>query len=139
MYKTDIGNPDIIGTTSSGKRVHWLVTAEVGAPNFEMRYVEIAPGAGPSKTARHPHEHEVYVVSGRGLLTGTHRGGSYQAELRAGDAVFIPGGEEHQWLTPFGQSLAMICVVPKGAESELKPEAVRNAGASAAGPDGAAP
>ena len=37
-------------------------------------------------------------------------------------AVFIPGDEEHQFINasetePFG----VICVVPKGAEAELKP------------------
>ncbi len=125
MYKSDIRNPDIVGVTPSGKRIHWLVTSEAGAPSFEMRYVEIPPDARPSRTASHPHEHEVYVVSGHGLLTGKHNSRDYQTELRAGDAIFIPGNEEHQWLTPFGEALAMICVVPKGAESESKPEAVR--------------
>ncbi len=128
MHKSDINNHDIVGVTPSGKRIHWLLTAENGAPGFEMRYVEIPPGARPSKTARHPHEHEVYVVSGHGLLTGNQDGRDYETELRPGDAVFIPGNEVHQWLTPFGESLGMICVVPRGAESESKPEAVRRAG-----------
>ncbi len=127
VYKSNIGDPGIVGVTPSGKKIAWLVTAEIGAPGFEMRYVEIPPGARPSKTTHHPHEHEVYVVSGHGLLTGKHGGQDYQTELRPGDAVFVPGNEEHQWLTPFGENLAMICVVPRGAESESKPEAVRRA------------
>ena len=124
MYKSDIGNHDLVSVTPSGKKVHWLVTSEIGAPNFEMRYIEIAPNAKPSKTTTHSHEHEVYVVSGHGLLTGKHGGQGYQTELRAGDAIFIPGNEEHQWLTPFDEGLAMICVVPRGAESESKPVAL---------------
>jgi quercetin dioxygenase-like cupin family protein len=127
VYKSDISNPDIVGVTPSGKKIHWLITSEIGAPGFEMRYVEIPPDAKPSKTTSHSHEHEVYVVSGHGLLTGKRKGRDYQTELRAGQAIFIPGNEEHQWLTPFGEGLAMICVVPKGAESESKPEAVRKA------------
>jgi quercetin dioxygenase-like cupin family protein len=125
MYKSDIANRDVISVSPSGKKIHWLLTSEIGAPNFEMRYVEIPPDAKPSMTASHAHEHEVYVVSGHGLLAGKHNGRDYQTQLSAGDAVFIPGNEEHQWLTPFGESLVMICVVPKGAESEIKPEAVR--------------
>jgi quercetin dioxygenase-like cupin family protein len=125
MYKSDISNRDIISVSPSGKKIHWLLTSEIDAPNFEMRYIEIPPDAKRSKTASHPHEHEVYVVSGHGLLTGKHEGRDYQTELHPGDAIFVSGNEEHQWLTPFGEGLAMICVVPKGAESEIKPEAVR--------------
>lgn len=125
MYKSDISNRDLVGVTPSGKKIHWLVSSEIGASNFELRYVEIPPGAKPSKTVSHPHEHEVYVVSGHGLLTGRSEGRDYRTELRPGDAIFIPGNEEHQWFTPFGEALAMICVVPRGAESESKPDAVR--------------
>ena len=57
MHKADIRDPSLIRTTPSGKRIHWLVSSEIGAPSFEMRYVEIAPGARPSATTRHPHEH----------------------------------------------------------------------------------
>ena len=125
MHKSDIVNRDITSVSPSGKKIHWLLTSEIGAPNFEMRYIEIPPNAKPSRTPNHPHEHEVYIVSGRGLLTGKQGGRDYQTELRPGDAIFIPGNEEHQWLTPFGEGLAMICIVPKGAESEIKPDAVR--------------
>lgn len=122
MYKTNLENQKIIGTTSSGKKIHWLLTSENGAPNFEMRYIDIPPDAEPSKTTHHAHEHEVFVVSGRGVLTGKHEGKPYETELNPGDAVYIPGNEEHQWLTPYGEGLGIICIVPKGAESEYKPE-----------------
>lgn len=125
MYKSDIRNRDIVGVTPSGKKIHWLIPSEAGAPNFEMRYIEIPRDAKPSKTAVHSHEHEVYVVSGHGLMTGKHNGRDYQTELRPGDAIFVPGNEDHQWLTPFGEELAIICVIPRGTESESKPEAVR--------------
>jgi quercetin dioxygenase-like cupin family protein len=116
MYMTDLNN-DIMCTTKSGNKIYWMLTAEKGAPNFELRYVEIPPG-GQSSYGSHPHEHEVFVVKGLGKIKGQYP----ERELIPGTAVFVPGDEEHQWINgsdtePFG----FICVVPKGAEGESKP------------------
>jgi len=110
-------NDQIMCRTSSGNKIYWMITSEMGAPGFELRYIEIPPG-GKSSYGQHPHEHEVFVVSGEGRITGVFP----ETHLRPGMAVFVPGGEEHQWLNhsstePFG----FICVVPKGAEAESKP------------------
>jgi quercetin dioxygenase-like cupin family protein len=121
MYMTDLSNDNILFQTRSGKKLYWLIPAEVGAPNFELRYVEIPPNIPLSKESKHPHEHEVFVVKGRGILRGEHNGKPYEVELKPGQAIFIPGNEEHQWLTPHGESLGIICVVPKGAEATAKP------------------
>jgi quercetin dioxygenase-like cupin family protein len=117
MYVTDVNDPDAVCVTKSGNRIHWMLTSEIGAPNFELRYVEIPPG-GRSSHGSHPHEHEVFVVKGKGLV----RGPDGESPLSPGMAVFVPGHEVHQWINgsdeePFG----FICVVPKGAESESKP------------------
>ncbi len=116
MYVTD-ANEDILCVTKSGNRIYWMLTSEVGTPNFELRYIEIPPG-GRSSHGSHPHEHEVFVVAGQGLVK--HPGG--ETRLTPGMAVFVPGDEVHQWVNasadePFG----FVCVVPKGAESESKP------------------
>jgi quercetin dioxygenase-like cupin family protein len=116
MYVTD-ANEDIMCVTKSGNRIYWLLTHEIGAPNFELRYVELPPG-GRSSDGSHPHEHEVFVVKGQGVVKGP--GGA--TPLQPGLAVFVPGGEAHQWVNasadePFG----FVCVVPKGAEAESKP------------------
>ena len=121
MYTTDLTNENIVWTTGSGKKIHWLIPAEVGAPNFELRYVEIPPNVPLSSSAHHPHEHEVFVVKGRGILQGIQDGKPCEIELYPGQAIFIPGDEEHQWLNPFDEPLGIICVVPKGAEAEVKP------------------
>lgn len=125
MYITDLSNPDIVWTTRSGKKIYWLIPAEVGAPNFELRYVEIPPNVPPSRSASHPHEHEVFVVKGKGILQGVQDGKPYEIEIGPGQAIFIPGNEDHQWLNPYPEPLGIICVVPKGAESEVKPPAVK--------------
>ncbi len=116
MYMTDI-NDDIMCKTGSGNKIYWMLTAEQGAQNFELRYIEI-PAGGKSSYGKHPHEHEVFVVKGNGKIKGLYP----ERELLPGTAVFVPGNEEHQWINgsetePFG----FICVVPKGAEAESKP------------------
>ena len=128
MYATDLTDENIVWTTPSGKKIHWLIPAEVGAPNFELRYVEIPPNVPLSSSASHPHEHEVFVVKGRGILQGVRDGQPCEIELRPGQAIFIPGGEDHQWLTPYDEPLGIICVVPKGAEAEVKPPSLQSLG-----------
>jgi quercetin dioxygenase-like cupin family protein len=117
MYVTDINDRKAVCVTKSGNRIHWLLTSEIGAPNFELRYIEIPPG-GRSSDGSHPHEHEVFIVKGQGIIKNP----AGQTALTPGMAVFVPGNEVHQWINaarnePFG----FICVVPKGAEAESKP------------------
>jgi quercetin dioxygenase-like cupin family protein len=117
MYVTDTGHRDAMCVTKSGNRIYWLLTSEIGAPNFELRYIEIPPG-GQSSLGSHPHEHEVFVIEGQGLVKGAEG----ETTLTPGMAVFVPGDEIHQWINtsrdaPFG----FVCVVPKGAEAESKP------------------
>jgi quercetin dioxygenase-like cupin family protein len=116
MHLVDI-NDEIMCKTRSGNKIYWMLTSEIGAPSFELRYIEIPPG-GKSSYGHHPHEHEVFVVRGEGKITGQFP----EKALKPGTAVFVPGDEEHQWhnastTEPFG----FICVVPKGAEAESKP------------------
>lgn len=125
MHITDLSNPELVWTTRSGKKIYWLIPAEIGAPNFELRYVEIPPQVPPSRSPRHPHEHEVFVVSGKGRLQGVHNGVPYEVELVPGQAIFIPGNEDHQWLNPYAEPFGVICVIPKGTEDEVKPPTVK--------------
>jgi len=116
MYVTDV-HEDIMCVTKSGNRIYRMLTSEVGAPNFELRYIELPPG-GHSSHGSHPHEHEVFVVKGQGVVKGPDG----ERRLTPGTAVFVPGNEVHQWINartdePFG----FVCVVPKGAEAESKP------------------
>ena len=121
MYMTDISNENIVSKTSSGKKIYWMLASEIGAPNFELRYIEIPPNVPLSRTSKHPHEHEVFIAKGKGILEGEENGQAYRVELVPGQAIFIPGHEEHQWLNPYEEPLCIICVVPKGAEAESKP------------------
>ncbi|MCF7928999.1 MAG: cupin domain-containing protein [Spirochaetales bacterium] len=117
MYMVDVRD-DIMCKTRSGNKIYWMLTSEIGAQNFELRYIEIPPG-GKSSFGQHPHEHEIFVIKGKGLWKGENE---ETKELLPGNAIFVPGNEVHQWLNasdtePYG----FICVVPKGAEAESKP------------------
>ena len=39
----------------------------MGAKNFELRYMEI-PAKGKSSYGSHPHEHEVFIIRGKGII-----------------------------------------------------------------------
>ena len=109
-------NEENVGKTSSGISIYWLLTKEIGAKNFELRYIEI-PVSGKTSYGTHPHEHEVYVLKGKGIVKGK----DYQEELLPGDSVFIAEDEEHQWINQGDCALCFICVVPAGAEAQYKP------------------
>jgi quercetin dioxygenase-like cupin family protein len=118
VYITDL-NKDIMCKSASGNSIYWMITSEIGAKNFEMRYIEI-PVKGNSSYGSHPHEHEVFIIKGKGVIKGKDS----RKELKPNDAVFVLGGEEHQWLNTGNEPFGFICVVPKGAEAESKPPCI---------------
>ena len=87
--------------------VRWVISKEDGAKNFYMRVFEIASG-GCTPLHRHPWEHEVFVLEGRGCVM---RAGE-AVSICEGHVVFIPPDEEHQFKNTFGDTLKFICVVP---------------------------
>ena len=78
-----------------------------GAPTFAMRVFEIQPG---SATPSHSHawEHEVFVVSGRGVV----RSGDTERPLGEGDAVLVLPDEPHGFANTGDDVFRVICVVP---------------------------
>ena len=86
-----------------------MVGREDTAPNFALRSIEVTPGGNTPKHS-HDYEHEVYVVSGTGevLLDGKLN------EIKAGDVIYVPANEEHQFTVggDSGESLRFLCVVP---------------------------
>ena len=99
----------------AGKRatVRWVIAEEHGAPNFEMRVFHLDEGLN-SEWHRHPWEHEVYVLAGRGSL----RSEAGETELEPGTVAFIAGGEMHQLRACRGEALEFICVVPRGTRGK---------------------
>ena len=79
-----------------------------GAANFNMRMFEVAPGG---HTPRHTHdwEHEVYVLAGAGTVCAA----GADTPLAAGQCVYVPPNEEHQFLNAADRPLRFLCLVPQ--------------------------
>lgn len=92
---------------ASGARMALMIGQEHGATNFSLRSFEVAPG-GHTPQHQHDYEHEVFVVSGQGtvLLEGERR------PIHAGDVIYIPANEEHQFRVVGDDPLSFLCLVP---------------------------
>lgn len=79
------------------------------AENFCMRAFTVEPGGF---TPRHTHEweHEIFIHQGKGQI---FKDGSFQ-DVKSGDAIFIPGHEEHQFKNESDEPFTFICLIPKG-------------------------
>jgi quercetin dioxygenase-like cupin family protein len=93
-------------------RVRWLIDESTGAPTFAMRRFEIAPG-GNTPLHEHDWEHEVYVLSGTGLLDCNEG----EIAFKPGDAIFMPGGERHSFRNTGTEPVVMLCLVPTGTRN----------------------
>jgi len=84
-----------------------VITADDGAPHFCMRVFEVEPG---SSTPSHSHqwEHEVFILSGRGVLVGE------QGAIPIGkdNVVFVAPNEPHCFVNNGNEPLCFICVIP---------------------------
>jgi len=84
-----------------------VVNADDGAPNFCMRVFEVEPGsATPSHS--HPWEHEVFILSGWGVVVGEPG----EAPIASGSVVFVAPDEKHCFVNRGDDTLRFICVIP---------------------------
>lgn len=81
------------------------------AHNFCMRTFTLEPGGF---TPRHSHqwEHEVFIHSGKGQV---FKDGEWHP-VNSGTVVFIPGGEEHQFMNGGAEDFVFVCLIPSGVD-----------------------
>ena len=87
---------------------HILIGENEKAPTSIMRYFRVEPG-GHSRLERHPQEHEVIILHGRGTVQIAEK----ITKISPFDVVFVEGNELHQFSNPFDEPLGFICVIPK--------------------------
>jgi len=92
---------------ASKLRVRWLITKEMGAPNFAMRLFEMEP-RGYSPFHSHPWEHEVFILEGEGVVVSEEG----EKKFRAGDVIFILPNEKHQLKNNGEKTVRFLCLVP---------------------------
>ena len=84
-----------------------VICADKGAPNFCMRVFDVEPGA-PTHSHEHPWEHEVFVLSGRGVVIGKQG----ETQITKDSVVFVPPNEHHSFVNNSNEVLRFICVIP---------------------------
>lgn len=92
---------------AEGATLRELITQREGAPTFAMRLFEVQPG-GHTPLHTHAWEHEVFILQGAGQLVSA----AERIGFAAGDAVFVPPSEEHQFLNTGQELLRFLCVIP---------------------------
>ena len=90
-----------------GARMRMLVGPGDNATNFHMRHFEVEPG-GYTPHHQHDYEHEILILEGEGAAQ------SEQGErpFKAGDVIFVPANEMHQFRNTGDGKLAFICLIP---------------------------
>ena len=89
--------------------VKYLIDRVDGAQKFFLRHYTVDSG-GYTLLDKHPYEHEVYILEGRGLA----RVGNQEMEVKPGDAVFVPSNTAHQFLNVGEHPFTFLCI--KGAK-----------------------
>lgn len=92
---------------ASGAKMRMLVGPHEGACNFHMRHFEVEPG-GFTPHHKHDYEHEILILKGAGTLKSEQG----DRPFKAGDAVWIPANEMHQFQNTGADSVEFICLIP---------------------------
>ncbi len=90
--------------------IRWLISKADGAKNFEMRMFELRPG-GCTPLHTHPHEHEVFVVEGKGVFVYERKQYPFNTDF----VIFVPGGKQHCFKNTGDSVLRFLCIIPAGA------------------------
>ncbi len=90
--------------------IRWLISKEDGANNFAMRMFELQPG-GHTPLHKHPHEHEVFIVAGKGTF---HCDGK-EYEFAPEHVIFVPGESMHNFKNTGDSLLRFLCLIPASA------------------------
>ncbi len=99
-----------------GKQIHHitkrvLIGPDQGKVNSIMRMFTVGKG-GCSPRHTHTWEHQVYVVEGYGAVKKIDG----EIPLQAGDVVYVPAGEVHQFVNTSDQDFTFLCLVPYGCD-----------------------
>jgi quercetin dioxygenase-like cupin family protein len=89
--------------------VKYLIDERHGSNYFALRLYTVEKG-GNTPLDEHLHEHQVYVLSGRGLLRQSKDAHVSQRALKPGDSVFIPSNAVHQFINEFDEPFVFLCV-----------------------------
>ena len=90
-----------------GTKMRILIGPADNARNFHMRHFRIEAG-GHTPHHQHDYEHEIIVLRG----TGVARSEKGDRPFRAGDVIWVPAEEMHQFRNTSDAPLEFICLIP---------------------------
>jgi quercetin dioxygenase-like cupin family protein len=100
----DVEEIELAHEGAKGVKVKYLLHKGIGAKHLELRLFTIEVG-GYTPLERHEHEHEVFILHGKALV----KGGEVEMVVNAGDAIFIPSNEEHQFRNIGEEKVEFLC------------------------------
>jgi quercetin dioxygenase-like cupin family protein len=106
-HLAEVPQNDVTMEGAVAVRMRMLIGPAEGAGVFHMRHFEVAPG-GHSPHHEHDYEHEVLILKG----ACTVRGAEGERSCRAGDVVWMPPNERHQFVNTGREPLEFICLIP---------------------------
>ena len=83
------------------------------APHFVIRYFHLEPGTH-SNLERHPHDHGVVVMHGNARVQINEE----FYEVGPLDAIYISGGDLHQFTVIGNEPLGFMCVIKNKEETK---------------------
>ena len=84
-----------------------VINADDGAPHFCMRVFDVEPGScTPSHD--HPWEHEVLVLTGRGVVVSEEG----RTPIAKDSVIFVAPNEHHCFVNNGNQTLRFVCLIP---------------------------
>jgi quercetin dioxygenase-like cupin family protein len=92
---------------AAGARMRMLIGPKEGATGFHMRHFEVQP-CGYTPHHAHDYEHEILILSGEGVASSEQG----DRTIRAGDVIWVPANERHQFRNTGPAPLQFICLIP---------------------------
>jgi quercetin dioxygenase-like cupin family protein len=117
VFNYETVKAETVGESSASNiAVRWLITKDMGAPNFAMRLFEVAP-EGYSPLHTHPWEHEVFILEGEGVVSD----GKKETPLKPNDVVYTSPDEWHQFKNTGKNTFKFLCLVPHPKQKPREP------------------
>ncbi len=110
MIKKSMQAVDRVAVAMAGARgveMQMLCGPADGCPTFAMRRFFVASGGCTPKHS-HDYEHEVVILGGEGVVFGNGR----EERIGAGDVLYVPANEVHQFRNEGPETLEFLCLVP---------------------------
>ncbi|HUW20670.1 MAG TPA: cupin domain-containing protein [Sedimentisphaerales bacterium] len=104
---SDVAKKPVMAEGAKDVEIRWLICKEDGADHIAMRMFEVQPG-GHTPLHAHPHEHEVFIVEGKGIFVCEGKEYEFGREC----VVFVPGDAEHQFRNTGDSVLRFLCIIP---------------------------